>query len=478
MSAAISADHWREQLRPLFAGRKVIIKVELIVHATPMVAAVRDLGATDVFVLATSGPGTGPGPAEDQAQVLSLDARGDGLLGAIRESVRIVGALPRHARDALDRFDPDRDALVVGDFLTESPTLDGRPFLAHRRPEWLALDDKTVVDGLWDRAGIDRAPSEVVDAELPALRAAAARLDRGMGTVWAADSTDGWHGGAERVRWVRDDHSATEAATSLEQWATTVRVMPFLDGIPCSIHGIVFDDDVVTLRPAEMIVLRTTGDRFFYAGCASFFDPPDADREAMRATARTVGAQLREEVAYRGAFTIDGVLTTDGFRPTELNPRNGAALNMMVSKSTDGLPFQLVLDAVVAGIEADWRTRELEELLLERADAQRAGGTGRVVPLVDDAPEPIRIAVDEAPDGSAARAAVEDEPAVGTMVVGPNPAGSYVMLSFDPSVVAAGPSVAPLALAFWRFADARLGLGLGAAAMSCAEVVAAGSAGR
>ncbi len=152
--------------------------------------------------------------------------------------------------------------------------------------------------------------------------------------------------------------------------------MPFLDGVPCSIHGIVFPQDVITLRPAEMIVLRTPGDVFFYAGCASFFDPPDAEREAMRAIARTVGARLREEVAYRGAFTVDGVLTSDGFLPTELNPRNGAALNMMVKGAAE-LPFQLLLDAVVAGVDADWQPRALEDLLLAHADEHRAGGTGR-----------------------------------------------------------------------------------------------------
>ncbi len=59
------------------------------------------------------------------------------------------------------------------------------------------------------------------------------------------------------------------------------------------------------------------------------------------------------------------------------------------------------------------------------------------------------------------------------MVVGPNPSGSYVMLSLDPAVVPPGPSVAPLALAFWRFADGELGLGLDAAALSCAEAATA-----
>jgi len=251
--------------------------------------------------------------------------------------------------------------------------------------------------------------------------------------------------------------------------------MPFLDGIPCSIHGIVFPDEVVTLRPAEMIVLRTPGDKFFYAGCASFFDPPDPDRDSMRAIARAVGAQLRHEVDYRGAFTVDGVLTADGFLPTELNPRNGAALNMMV-KSVEGLPFQLILDALVAGIDADWRPLALEELLLAHADEHRAGGTGRVVAHVADPPGPTRIAIDDTDDATGqpvARLAADDEPAVGTMVVGPNPSGSYVMMSFDAGVVPSGPPVAPLALAFWRLADAELGLGLDAGAMSCAEVATA-----
>ena len=69
---------------------------------------------------------------------------------------------------------------MFGSFLTESPTLVGRPFVAHRRPEWVALEDKTTVDALLDRAGVARAPSIVV-----AVGEAAAtwrRLDVGAGT--------------------------------------------------------------------------------------------------------------------------------------------------------------------------------------------------------------------------------------------------------------------------------------------------------
>ncbi len=192
----------------------------------------------------------------------------------------------------------------------------------------------------------------------------------------------------------------------------------------------------------------------------------------MRCTARAVGARLRDEVAYRGAFTVDGVLTSEGFLPTELNPRNGAALNMMVNGAE--LPFQLLLDAVVAGVDADWRPGALEDLLLAHADEHRAGGTGRVV-----APRRRSTRTDPHRDrrrergAVVARVASDDEPAIGTMAVGPNPSGSYVRLTLDPTIVPSGPSVAPLALAFWRFADDELGLGLDAATLTCAPAATA-----
>ena len=40
--------------------------------------------------------------------------------------------------------------------------------------------------------------------------------------------------------------------------------------------------------------------------------------ESARSCGRTVD--------FRGAFTVDGVATADGFRPTEVNPRFGAGL--------------------------------------------------------------------------------------------------------------------------------------------------------
>ena len=53
------------------------------------------------------------------------------------------------------------------------------------------LEDKVVVDDLWDELGVARAPSEVVPADPAALPAATRRLDRGAGTAWAGDARQG-----------------------------------------------------------------------------------------------------------------------------------------------------------------------------------------------------------------------------------------------------------------------------------------------
>ena len=70
-------------------------------------------------------------------------------------------------------------------------------------------------------------------------------FDGGDGVVLAIDAQEGWTGGTHGVRRVR---RAGELGAALKGWDggdRFVRVMPFLQGIPCSIHGIVFPSDVI-----------------------------------------------------------------------------------------------------------------------------------------------------------------------------------------------------------------------------------------
>ena len=313
-----------EVVRPLFEGRKVIFAGEVAAAFTPVAGLARSLGASSVLVIATGGNGVGPLP--DDVEIFALEPEpATSMLDGLHRHLAKLERPPAMLIDAVRAFDPRSEAQVIGTFLNTATHLDGRPFLAYRRPEWVALEDKTVVDALWDRARVDHAPAVVVPAEADALAHAASQVDAGDGTVWSGDAREGFNGGAEFVRWVRTAADADRAVTFFGAHCDRVRVMPFLEGVPCSIHGIVFDEHVAAGRPVEMVTLRRPPDHpdgaFFYAGCSTFFDPPLATRTSMREIARTTGALLRAEVGFRGAFTIDGVASDRGFLPTELNPR-------------------------------------------------------------------------------------------------------------------------------------------------------------
>ena len=228
--------------------------------------------------------------------------------------------------------------------------------------------------------------------------------------------------------------------------------MPFLDGVATSIHGIVLPDGVAVLRPVELVTLRQ-GHELRYSGCATFWDPPEAVRDEMRAAARAVGAVLRDTVDFRGAFTLDGVATVDGFRPTELNPRFGAGLSV-ITRGLAGVPLPLVMDLVVAGRPLGISAADLETEILTVADSSRSGGTWQLhaaTPhVIDGAPRDASTA----PSGAGPR---DGEPADATVAA----AEGFARVQFDPARTPVGPSVGERSVAFWRFADRELGTAVG-----------------
>jgi hypothetical protein len=436
---------WEEPLRALFERRDVILAGAVQAAWTEMVGDLRALGVGDVLVVATEGRGVGPVP--DVPAVVVDPPPGLSMMERLHHGLATLTDPPPEVRAALDEFDPRHDAVVVGSFLNTAPALAGRPFLAHRWPSWVALEDKVVIDAFWDRAGIRRSPSAVVPVdEAPA---AAAVLDRGSGTVWAADARDGLHGGATKVRWV--DSEVDRAVAELGPMCDRVRVMPFVEGIPCSIHGIVLPDGIAVLRPVEMVTLRR-GRELVYAGCATFWDPPAAIRDEMRAVARRAGEQLAAEVGFRGAYTVDGVATVDGFWPTELNPRFGAGLRT-ITRAVGEVPVLLLNDLIVAGHGIGRSAGDLEAELVTRSDQRRGGGTWMLglqegLPGVEGA-----VAVEQ---GRWRWAATDESPA-GHVSAGER----FVRNTYVPAMVCAGPPSAPLAAAFWDFVDAELGAATG-----------------
>src|SRR5262245_48133489 len=137
-------------VRELVEGRRVVLAGGVPAMWIGVHDVVRSLGAVDVAVFATEGRGSGSGP-DCTTIVLEPPERID-TMSRIRWGNAALSRPPCDAIAALDTFDPEHAAVVIGTFLNETPTLDGRPVLNHRRPAWLALEDKTVVDELWRRA--------------------------------------------------------------------------------------------------------------------------------------------------------------------------------------------------------------------------------------------------------------------------------------------------------------------------------------
>jgi hypothetical protein len=452
----------REALRRMFAGRPVVITGGPVAGLVRSVPDVTELSGRAPFLLA-SGVGTGALPEPGVVEVHLLpEEKGLSMVRAVHAQLDILADLPADALAALDAWDPDRRAVVLASPFFTGTEIAGRPVVGGRQPEWAALEDKTIADALWDDAGVTRATAHVVVATYDSLTATARELDRGLGTVWSGDAREGFNGGAEYVRWVRDDRQARDASTFFAAHCDRVRVMPFLDGVPCSIHGVCFPDGVAALRPVEMVTLRSIGDnvknQFVYGGISTHWDPPDADREAMRDAARRVAARLSAQVGYLGGFSIDGVLTAEGFLPTELNPRFSGGLNA-IAKGLPDFPLHLVLAALVSGYDTGLTAAQFEEMLVESADVHRWGGGGLALsslqPTETDEREVIL-------SGDTVRLARAEEEPHGALMLGPSATGAY--LRFEPHVdrVLPGSSIAPIVASAFALADRTWGTGIGA----------------
>lgn len=435
--------------RDVYGDRPWILAVDVLAAASHELAALSAAGVERVLVIAGS---RGTGPVADHDAVV-LGVAGSSVMDAIHGLDRALADPAPAVLGAVARFDPGARAKVIPPMFSQLSTVAGRRVWGARPAPWLALEDKTTVDQVWHAAGVPRAPAMVVPAAADALRRAASALDSGGGTVWVADNRAGWHGGAAGLRWVRGEDQLSDAVAFMCARADRVRVMPFLAGVPCSIHGMVLPDATIAFRPCEMVVLGRTGrSDLCYAGMASTWDPPREDRRQMRAHARRVGEYLRTSVGYRGAFSIDGIMTAEGFRPTELNPRFGAALAMLTSATE--VPLYLLHLAAVEGVDVEWRADALERAVLDVADVSREA---RCHLLVNRPLAPVSQGLRD--DGAGLVATSADADLV--LHAGPSPVGGIIIVEVADDAVVPGASVAPRAAAALAWADRRWGLGLG-----------------
>ncbi|MEM7271725.1 MAG: hypothetical protein AAF547_01480 [Actinomycetota bacterium] len=402
------------RLREIYGANPWVTATEVVQGSTNLGSAIRTL-VPDAPVLAVGGR-TGVGPVAEEMETLDLEAEDAGSMVANMHAAQRALVTPTAAQQAVvDRFDPGGLArVVVGLTMVDEETMGRRTFGA-RSASWRELEDKLAIEAVWAEAGIRTAPSEQVDlADPDAVLGAHRRLATGSGTVWAGDNRSGWHGGGDGTRWVPDEAAAGRLIDELQARFDRVRIMPFVEGVPCSIHGMAVPDgaggrEVVVFRPCEMMVLRNAAEhRFVYSRVGTYWDPDPADRAEMRSAAGRIGEVLIRRVGFRGVFTVDGVLGADGFVPTEVNPRYGAALpSVHETAAGDKLDLFLLNLAIVEGVLDDLDLPPLDSFVVPALDARR---TGRGLLFTEDAPsEPHRAVV----RGVAGALVVESPPAAG-----------------------------------------------------------------
>lgn len=433
------------RLGELYAGRPVILGPGVLAGFTRHVGWLRELGCR-TLVLSTA-RGAGPIPGPEECVVVEVAAPPTAMVTEeLRVLDRLTRDLPRDAVAAIEAFDPARAGIWwTSPFVTTDEPILGRPVTGGRPASFLALEDKMLADGIWAAADVPCAPYRIVPVDEAALAAATDRMAGALGAVWSGDARDGFNGGGNYVRWVLDEDDRAAAYGFFAPRCDRVRVMPFLDGVPCSIHGFVLPDGTAALRPVEIAMLRNSQERtFVYGGLGTSWDPPDDDREQMRAIARRVGAHLQAAHGYRGAFGIDGVLTAEGFRPTELNTRMSAGATTVAE--IDRRFFTLLQANLVAGVDTGLTVADLEGLV-PLMDQNR---TGRAVAVAEGPKVGGAYSYPLAWDGTEfARSAEETG---NTLVVADTPTGFFAKV--DPYVaLAPGERLARVNVALLAFVD-------------------------
>jgi hypothetical protein len=414
--------------------KKWILTADAAAGATSMVDRLREWESGPLMIVAAI---EGVGDVPEVERIYYTRTHGDTVMGGIRAYLKSIENPDAGLLAAVDTFDPDHQAMNLFGAFSREAEFFGRPIYGARPPEWGALEDKMLIDGLCDAAGITRAPSVIVAAAGAAD--AAGRLATNLGTVWVADNTEGWHGGGEYVRWVRGADEVGPATAWFAEHAETVRVMPFLEGVPCSIHGFNTRDGTAVFLPVELMIFRNAErPEFFYGQAANFWDPPPSIADEMRDAARRMGGLIAGRVGYLGSFGIDGVATSSGFLPTELNPR--FSVGHALQATAADVPLSTIERLLIEGdIEID--AIGLEERIV--TGTQRSRGGGMLIPLTakHEAAETGVVFTE-----SRAVAVDIDEENDATMKIGPSAFGSVVIMRLDPERNEIGPRVAPMAI--------------------------------
>jgi hypothetical protein len=443
-------EHFKSELNGVFSNKKWIVAMDVLYSSCLFSKKLKELGAESVLAIGSS-RGVGELPNEDELLKINLNVSSRfGIMESIIKSEDAILNLEGEYIEIINDFDPKKTAKVIRTIFSSDCLVAGRESFGGRPFLWRALENKMIIDALWDELNIQRAPSAVHEVNSKALRENWQTFSQGKGVVLVGDNRSGWHGGATKVKWVNESHEFEEAKEFFSKVCDKVRVMPFIDGIPCSIHGWVFPNEVVAFRPCEMIVYRVTGTlNFNYSGSSTNWAPRPEVASEMKRTAIRVGEYLQNKFGYRGSYSVDGVVSSEGFFPTELNPRFGGAMGRM-NDSIPSIPLYLIHLCCAEGIELDYRPKELEKLIVssvENAPSIKGMYLFNGIFNIQPRQQYIKLV------GSEWSLSEEGEEETAKITLAPAANGSLLMVFLDKSLLANGASAAPKVLSAFKFAS-------------------------
>ena len=151
---------------------------------------------------------------------------------------------PRELTEALDRFDPQGDALVLTAPFQAVTAIAGEAGgrVAAGRSGWRSRTRRPTTRCSTAPASTVRharswPPTTAAPSAPPRRGWTEDRAPSGRGTP-----SEGFNGGGAFVRWVTDEAQADGAQRWFAGRCRSVRVAPFLEGTPCNIHGFATDD--------------------------------------------------------------------------------------------------------------------------------------------------------------------------------------------------------------------------------------------
>ena len=116
----VDAEHYQGLFRGIFKDQRIISVGMPLAGTRDAVIRFRALGSDRCLVLAT-GPGTGTFPNSDDAESMILEHRFADVLAELHAVEALMANPPAEVIRVMDRYDPDRRALVLAPVVTLGP---------------------------------------------------------------------------------------------------------------------------------------------------------------------------------------------------------------------------------------------------------------------------------------------------------------------------------------------------------------------